>query len=120
MIELSKKTRKELRKLLIQAYAKELDQHLLELSMKCDDWKNNKIDCWDLNDHIHKFHDGISRDLFNTYNSGVDDIYMISRALANDLLRKEEIPNEAIDIVEQCANNFFRKTCPDQESQGTP
>lgn len=108
MIELSKKTRKELRKLLIQAYAKELDQHLLDLSMKFDDWKNKKIDCWDLNDHIHKFHDGISRDLFNTYNArGVDEIYMISRALANDLLRKEEIPSEAIDIVERCVNDLF-------------
>jgi len=108
MIELSKKTRKELRKLLTKAYAKELDRHLFDLLMKFDDWKNKKIDCWDLNDHIHKFHEGISRDLFNTYNAkGVDDVYMISRALANDLLKKEEIPSEAIDIVEHCANNLF-------------
>jgi hypothetical protein len=108
MVELSKKTRKELRKLLIQAYAKELEQYLFNLSKTFDDWKNKKIDCWDLSDHIHKFHYGISKDLFNAYNArGVDDIYMISRALAKDLLRKEEIPSEAIDIVEQFANDFF-------------
>jgi hypothetical protein len=108
MVELSKKTRKEFRKLLGKAYSKELDQHLFDLSIKFDDWKNKKIDCWDLNDHIHKFHDGISRDLFNTYNaSGMDDIFMISRALANDLIQKEEIPDEAIEIVERCANEFF-------------
>ena len=108
MVELSKKTQKELRKLLMKAYAKELDQHLFDLSMKFDDWKKKKIDCWDLNYHIHKFHDGILRDLFNTYNArGMDDIYMISRALANDLLCKEEIPSEAIDIVERCANDLF-------------
>lgn len=108
MIELSKKTRKELRKLLLQAYAKELNQHLFDLSKKFDDWKNQKIDCWDLNDHIHQFHDGISRDLFNAYNAkGVDDLYMISRALANNLLQKEEIPNEVIGIVERLANELF-------------
>jgi len=109
MVELSKATRKELRKLLIKAYARELDQYLLDLSMKFDDWKNKKIDCWDLNDQIHKFHDGISRDLFNAYNArGVDNIYMIARALANDLLRKEEIPSEAVDIAEHCAKEFFK------------
>jgi hypothetical protein len=120
MINLSKKTRRELRQLLIKAYARELDQHLRDLSMKFEDWKNKKIDCWDLNDHIHKFHDGVSRDLFNTYNARcVDDIYMISRALANNLLQKEEIPGEAIDIIKQCANDFF-KACLHQNSQGTP
>ena len=108
MVELSKKTRKELRKLLIKAYAKELDQHLFDLSMKFDDWKNKKIDCWDLNDHIHEFHDGISRDLFNMYKARcTDDIYMVSRALSHGLLEKEEIPCEAIDIVGRCANDFF-------------
>ncbi len=106
---ISKKTRKELRKLLEQAYARELDQYLRDLSMKFDDWKNKKIDCYNLNDHIHKFHDGASRDLFNTYNArGVKGIYMIARALANDLLRKEGIPSEVIDRVEQCANNLHK------------
>ncbi len=44
---------------------------------------------------------------FNAYNNqGVDDIYMISRALANNLLRREEIPSEAIDIAEGCKDFF--------------
>ncbi|MBA3721249.1 MAG: hypothetical protein H0W88_02475 [Parachlamydiaceae bacterium] len=108
MVELSKKTKKELRKLLTTAYARELDQHILELSMKFEDWKNRKIDCWDLNDNIHKFHDGISRKLFDAYNArGVDDLYMISRAFASNLLLKEEIPTEAIEIVEHFANTLF-------------
>lgn len=107
MVELSKQTRKQLRKLLATAYARELEQHLFNLSRKFDDWKDKKIDCWDLNDHIHKFHDGISRSLFNSYNArGVDDVYMISRALYKGLLRKEEIPTEAIDIVEHSVHVF--------------
>ncbi len=108
MIELSKKTRKELRQLLKQSYAAELNQHLLDLSMKFDDWKNKKIDCWELDDQIHEFHNGISKNLFNSYNAkGVDDLYMVSRAFANGLLRKEEIPVEAIDLVEHYAATLF-------------
>jgi hypothetical protein len=106
MIELSKKTRKRLKELLIQAYTKELDQYLFDLSKKFDDWKDKKIDCWELNENIHKFHDGISRDLFNTYNGGVDNIYLISRALAKNLLRREDIPEEATTVIQKCMNLF--------------
>src|SRR5262245_259720 len=106
MLEISKKTKRELRMLAEKAYAKELDQYLLELSIKFDDWKNKKIDCWDLNDHIHKFHNGISRELFKMYN-GCNNIVVVSRALARNLLSKDEIPSEVIDIVEHYANNLF-------------
>ena len=108
MIELSKKTRKELRKLKEKAYAIELDQYLLKLSCSFDDWKNKKIDCWALRDLLHDFHQGISRNLYNAYNvRSVDDVYMVSRALAIGLLQKEEIPSEALEVVERSAATFF-------------
>ena len=108
VLELSKKTRKQLRELLAKAYEKELDQHLFDVYKKFDDWKNKKINCWVLSDCIHEFHDGISRKLFNAYNvGGVNDTYMISRALALNLLQKEDIPTEAIAIVEKLAATLF-------------
>lgn len=107
MIELTKKTRKRLRELLGLAYARELDGCLLKLSKKFDDWKDKKIDCWHLNDEIHKFHDGISRDLYNGYtNRSVHETYMISRALARNLIQKEDIPIEALPYVEYCTDFF--------------
>lgn len=107
MIELSKKTRKELRSLLIKAYGNELEQHLLDLSKQFDAWKDKKITCWDLEDHIDKFHSGIAKDLFDAYNArGVDNLVLVASALARNLLSKEDIPEEAIDIVEQLIKTF--------------
>lgn len=107
MIELTKKTKKRLRELLGIAYARELDRYLLDLSKKFDDWKNGKIDCWNLSDHIHEFHNGISRDLFNAYNcKSVHPTYMISRALVKKLIQKEDIPPEALPHVENCTSLF--------------
>ncbi len=107
-MEISKKTRKQLRELLGIAYARELDNHLLELSKAFDNWKNKKVDCWALNDQIHKFHNGISKKLFNTYNSnGVDELYFIARALSLNLLQKDEIPVEVFARVEALAAEFF-------------
>ena len=60
----SKQTRKKLRELNKIAYARELNHHLGQLGQKFDEWRNKGIDCWDLNDLIHEFHDGISRDLY--------------------------------------------------------
>ncbi len=107
MIELTKKTQKRLRELLGLAYSRELDRYLLDLSKKFDDWKEGKIDCWHLNDQIHEFHNGISKDLFNAYNNkSVHATYMISRALVKKLLQKEDIPIEAMPYVEQCTSFF--------------
>jgi hypothetical protein len=46
MVELTKKTKKQLRELMLKAYAKELDELLVALSKKFDAWKNHQIDCW--------------------------------------------------------------------------
>lgn len=107
MIEFSKKTNKKLKELLRQAYANELNKHLSELSKKFDDWKEKKTDCWELSDCIHTFHEGISHDLFNAYNArGINDAYMIARALTKNLIEREAIPDEAIDAVEKCVDFF--------------
>lgn len=106
MIELTKKTKKQLRELMIKAYAKELDALLLTLSKKFDDWKNDRIDCWELEELIYQFHNGSAKKLFNHYNSRVDPILMVSHALVKDLLQKEEIPDEALPYVERCVQLY--------------
>lgn len=106
MNNISKKIRKQLRELISKAYTLELSSHLNELSNKFDDWKNQRIDCWDLNELIHKFHDGISRDLYKTYNYSNDEILLIARALRMKLLEKDEIPNEVRESVDHFMKHF--------------
>jgi hypothetical protein len=108
-MELGKQMRKRVRELLGIAYARELDSHLLELSKKFDSWKAKEMDCWELSEEIHKFHDGISRKLYNTYNStkSVNGLFFVARALHLKLLQRDEIPEELIDTVEAIDDQFF-------------
>lgn len=104
---ISKKVRKQLRELISKAYTQELNNHLHELSLSFDEWRNNKIDCWDLNDIIHKFHDGISRDLYKLYNYCRDEIFLVSRAVAQKLIQLDEVPTEVRGMLSDTAIRFF-------------
>ncbi len=88
----SKQMRKKLRELCKITYARELNHHLEQLGQKFDEWRNNGIDCWDLNDLIHEFHDGISRDLYKVYHYTKDVDYLVSRAVKLGFLQKDELP----------------------------
>lgn len=89
---LSKQMRKKLRELCKIAYARELNHHLEQLGQKFDEWRNKGIDCWDLNDLIHEFHDGTSRNLYKVYQYTQDEGYLVSRAVQLGFLQKDELP----------------------------
>jgi hypothetical protein len=92
--ELSRKTRKKLRELCKIAYTRELNHHIEQLGQKFDEWRNNDIDCWDLNDLIHEFHDGTSRDLYKVYHYTKNEVYLVARAVQLGFLQKDELPEE--------------------------
>lgn len=85
----SKKILKQLSRI---SYTRELNYHLEKLKHKFDEWQNNNIDCWDLKEFIHQFHDGVSRDLYKIYNYTKDDLYLVSRAASLGLLEQSETP----------------------------
>lgn len=85
----SKKILKQLCKI---SYKRELDYHLGKLKQKFDEWQNNTIDCWDLKEFIHQFHDGVSRDIYQLYNYTKDDLFLVSRAASLGFLEQSEIP----------------------------
>ncbi len=91
---MNKTQKKLLRELLNIAYTRELNYHLGELKKKFDEWQNNTIDCGELNDIIHQFHDGISRDLYKLYNYTSDDSLLISRAVSLGFLEQSEVPED--------------------------
>ena len=90
--ELSKHMRKKLRELNKIAYTRELNHHLEQLGKKFDEWRNNSIDCWDLNDLIHEFHDSTARDLYKVYHYTKNEAYLVSRAAQLGFLQKVELP----------------------------
>ncbi|MCL5261469.1 MAG: hypothetical protein M1561_07380 [Gammaproteobacteria bacterium] len=83
------------------AYKRELDSALSDLHKLFEAWQQNKINCWDLSDAIHKFHDGISRDLYKQYvMSGSHYSLPVAYALARKILCREEISDEVYQLIE--------------------
>jgi hypothetical protein len=106
MSELSKRARKQARELAAVAYTRELTYHLDKLSLKFDDWRKSALDCWELNDFIHKFHDVISRELYKMYNNTTDEILLISQALVRGFLKSDEVYKELLELSRAITSHF--------------
>jgi len=106
MPELSKRVRKQARDLISVAYTRELNQCLDGLEKKFNEWRKNTIDCWELKDFIHQFHDGASRDLYNIYNCPKSELSLLSRAILHGLLQKEELSQELFELSNALINKM--------------
>ena len=93
-----KSVRRELRVLASTAYERELDSTLEDLYLSFDKWKNKQIDCFELNQLIHGFHQKESRELWKIYNQGDIDIIVI-RALRLGVLQPGEISAETAEAI---------------------
>jgi hypothetical protein len=86
-----KQTRAMLRELAGTAYRRELDRHLRDLAVCFGRWDTGEIDCFELSDKIHGFHDGVSRELYVMYERLKPEM-AIARAIALGLLPRKEVP----------------------------
>jgi hypothetical protein len=62
------------------AYQRDLDKELTKLKARFDNWQTKKIDCFELSDLIHEFHDGVSRELWKFYNRADPDTIVVHGA----------------------------------------
>ena len=76
----SKLIRKKLRELAGLAHKRELNMALETLDSHFTQWRRQGIDCFELNDRIHSFHQKTSRELWKTYSSMEDD-FLVCRAV---------------------------------------
>lgn len=86
----TKSERKELRRLAGLAYERELSKALESLERKFGQWKKNKITTFELNDFIHKFHNGVARDLWSFYTDGNNEM-IVAHAIDKGIILKTEI-----------------------------
>jgi hypothetical protein len=77
------------------AHDRELSKGLLELSSQFDRWKRGDISASDLNDLIHRFHDGASREIWKTYATNRLEP-AVAFAVAKGILRRDEVPPELV------------------------
>ena len=91
----SKKTKKEVRRLAALAHERELKKALSDLNVKFKQWEKEKLDSFELDSEIHKFHNKISREIFKKYNSYDMKDHFIAIAIVNGIIDKEEVDPEA-------------------------
>ena len=94
----SKLIRKKLRELAGLAHERELSRALETLDSHFARWRRQEIDCFELNDRIHSFHQKTSRELWKTYSSMEDD-FLVCRAVKLDFLSREEVPEKVAEAI---------------------
>jgi hypothetical protein len=63
----TKANSRKLRELAGVAYSRELGTELSNVEKEFGRWRSGEIDPFELSDRIHRFHDGVSRDLYIAY-----------------------------------------------------
>ena len=94
----TKAQKKRLRQLRDTAYERELDHELEKIYRDFKKWRNKEIDGFELNDLIHKHHQGPSRELWKFY-SYADSDTAVARAVKLDLIKKKEIPDDILQLI---------------------
>jgi hypothetical protein len=117
----AKSFRKIARQLVGKAYQREQEKALESLRSEFDRWKSGEIDCWDLTDLIHRFHNGESRDLYKIYERG-DTQIALARAIALDIIDAEEVPADLLEsmrpTIDCCRGELVEDDQdPDQETK---
>ncbi len=87
---LTKKQKTELRRLAGVAHEQELSVAMDELEAEFGRWRKGEISVFDLNERIHKFHHGISRELYTRYDPR-DAEMIIPGAIARGTIREDEV-----------------------------
>ncbi len=101
----AKKEKRYFRDMAALAHERELSAELKELQSKFELWNKGKIDSFELNQEIHEFHDGTSRDLYKRYAMG--DIYpAVAYAIANGTITESEINKEYTTELLQTIEHF--------------
>lgn len=108
MQRFTKAQKKKLRELAGIANERELDQEMEKLYQHFESWRAKKISCFELSDLIHKFHQGASRDIWKMYAYSDADT-AVSRAVVLGLLKKGEISEELLVVLEPGIDLFRRK-----------
>jgi len=90
MDSFTKGHRREIRRLAGLAHERELSTAAGSLESEFGRWRRGEIDVFELNEHIHKFHDGVSRELYKAYAMGRLE-FSVAGAIARGVLQESEV-----------------------------
>lgn len=95
---LSKAAKRHFRELAALAYRRELEAALRELDDRFAAWKRGELDPFDLNEEIHRHHNGISRDLYKKYGYN-NPLLTAAYALKTGVLAESEVDEKHLPLL---------------------
>jgi hypothetical protein len=95
MHELPKAARRAIRELASLAYERELVVELRKLRCDFDAWTADEMNAFELEQAIHRFHDGVARELYNRYSPGSTLPHAVAAAIMRGTISSTEIPEPA-------------------------
>jgi len=101
MTDPAKALKRAVRDLAAMAHERELTSALESLHHQFSSWRNGEIGPFDLTDAIHRFHNGIARDLYNRYSSGAILEAAVAAAMIRGTISEAEIPEVARERLAQ-------------------
>jgi hypothetical protein len=113
----TKKQRRELRDLQGLAWERELTGALEELLKDFQTWKKGEISPFELNDRIHRFHNGRSRELFNAY-AGSLDTFWLEFVVARGVIEESEVSEELLVVYRSHIDRCRKRLQKSEDSVG--
>lgn len=111
----SKANKRKLRQLAGVAYERELGAALSKLESDFAQWRRGEIDPFELSDRIHRFHDGISRELYVLYGR-LPPGHAVARAVALQVLQEADVPSELLEALERPLH-FYKEQLTESAGQ---
>ncbi len=102
--DFTKSERKKIRQLASLAWERELRVALLDIAAAVAEMKNGSMSPFDVDNRIHKFHDGTSRDLYKQYSDSSPWIG-VCRAYFEGILTNDDIA-DASDAIRDGIREF--------------
>ncbi len=81
-----------------EAHERELSEAMMELYEDFQEWGGDQISVFDLTERIHKFHDGISRELYKRYVL-LDPEFGVAHALNHGILGAKDVGENLVKAL---------------------
>ena len=94
----SKKQRQHLRELAAECHEIELEVAMEELYEQFQKWGGKGLNVFELNDLVHEFHNGVSRELYKRYVM-MDPYFSVAYALNNNILNENSVDKEVLKLL---------------------
>ncbi|MBX3724768.1 MAG: hypothetical protein KF823_02490 [Xanthomonadales bacterium] len=105
MQPLDKKQKKELRRLAALAHERALSAALGALQGHFLRWRQGALDAFELNDEVHRHHQGAAREIYLRY-TGSDPRLAVACALGDGLLAWEDVDESCRPLLEALVRAF--------------